>query len=62
MMEERDASVRVATVKLVLEHGREVLTRAWPLVTPGMALTSYLAHVTHRPQEYIQVSIFFFLK
>lgn len=46
----------VATVKLVLETGVGVITRAWPLTQPAQALRVQLSHTTQVPAQYLQVS------
>ena len=47
----------VATVKLVLETGVGVITRAWPLNQPLHALRTQLSHTTQVPAQYVQVRL-----
>lgn len=46
----------MATVKLVLETGVGVITRAWPLTQPAQLLRAQLSHTTQVPAQYLQVS------
>ncbi|XP_045124228.1 IQ and ubiquitin-like domain-containing protein [Portunus trituberculatus] len=45
----------VATVKLVLETGVGVITRAWALNQPLHALRTQLSHTTQVPAQYVQL-------
>ncbi|KAK4289859.1 hypothetical protein Pmani_037196, partial [Petrolisthes manimaculis] len=45
----------VATVKLVLESGVGVITRAWPLSHTILTLKSQLSHTTQVPPHYLQL-------
>nr|XP_053641950.1 IQ and ubiquitin-like domain-containing protein [Cherax quadricarinatus] len=47
----------VATVKLVLETGVGVITRAWPLLQPAHALKNHLSNTTQVPAQFLQLVV-----